>query len=93
MEQWFQWCEFEVVLYDNYVEGQLVLFTVYVNGMLMIETPSSIDIVVADLRPLFAIKDLERVSYLLNIQVKYKPGVIMCLSQTAYIDRMCGNLE
>ena len=55
MEQWFQWCEFEVVLYDDYVEGQLVLFTVYVNGMLTIETPSSIDIVVADLRPLFAL--------------------------------------
>ena len=88
VEQGFQRCAYDVGLYYQYVDQRIVLVTVYVDDMLIIGTPSDIDNIIAGLRERFVLKDLGRVSYLLGMEVHYRPGVILCLSQTAYIDRM-----
>ena len=75
-------------LYDQYVYERIVLVTVYVDDMLITGTPSDIDKTIAVLRKPFELKDLRRVSCFLGMEVHYTPGVILCLSQTAYIDRM-----
>ena len=88
MEQGFRRCAYDVGLYSQYVTERIILVTVYVDDMLIIGTPSDIGNTIADLRKRFVLKDLGRVSYLLGMEVHYRPGVILCLSQTAYIDRM-----
>ena len=75
-------------LYSRYVEGPIVLVTVYVDDMPILGTSSSIDVVVDNLRACCASKDIGRVPCLFHMEVKYEPGVMLCLSQTVSIDRM-----
>ena len=60
----------------------------YVNDILIIGTPSKIDQVISEIREHFVLKDMGRVTYLLGMDVQYEPGVLLCLSQTAYIDHV-----
>jgi len=70
-----------------YIDGRVVLVTVYVDDMMVIGKPHDIDGVI-ELRQKFVMKDLGRVKHLLSMEIHYEPGVMLCLSQSAYIDRV-----
>ena len=80
MKQGFQRCAFDVGLYYKCVEWRIVLTTVFVDDIMIIGNPGSIDAMIANLRTCFALADLGRVSYLLKMEVRYEPGVMLCLS-------------
>ncbi|POM65706.1 Polyprotein [Phytophthora palmivora] len=84
----FRRCAFDVGLYVKYIDGSIVLVTVYVDDMMVIGKPGDIDAVIDELRKNFVMKDLGRVKHLLSMEMHYEPGVMLCLSQTAYIDRL-----
>ncbi|KAE9015084.1 hypothetical protein PR002_g14033 [Phytophthora rubi] len=44
--------------------------------------------VIEELRQKFVMKDLGRVKHLLSMEIHYEPGRTLCLSQSAYIDRL-----
>ncbi|GMF32442.1 unnamed protein product [Phytophthora fragariaefolia] len=83
----FRRCAFDVGLYVRYTDGRLVLVTVYVNDMMVIGNPCDIDTVIEELRQKFEMKDLGCVKHLLSMEIHYEPEVMLCLSQSAYIDR------
>ncbi|POM59071.1 putative transposable element [Phytophthora palmivora] len=83
----FHRCAFNGVLYVKYIDGRIVLVTVYVDDTMVIGKPGNIDAVIEELRQTFVMMDLGRVKHLLSKQIHYEPGVMLCLSQTAYIDR------
>ncbi|KAE9298600.1 hypothetical protein PF001_g15852 [Phytophthora fragariae] len=84
----FRRCAFDVGLYVRYIYGRIVLVTVYVDDMMVIGKPHDIDSVIEELRQRFVMKDLGRVKHLLSMEIHYEPGRILCLSQSAYIDRL-----
>ncbi|POM75357.1 LOW QUALITY PROTEIN: Reverse transcriptase, RNA-dependent DNA polymerase domain containing hypothetical protein [Phytophthora palmivora] len=49
---------------------------------------SDIHNVVLELSAKFEINDLSRVKHLLDMEINFELGVILCLSQTAYVERM-----
>ena len=65
----------------------------YVDDMLITGTPSDIDKSIAGLRKPFVLKDLGRVSCFLRMEVHFRPGVILCRSQAAYIDRTLHKIQ
>ncbi|KAE8875946.1 hypothetical protein PF003_g39908 [Phytophthora fragariae] len=84
----FKRSTFDVGLYYKQVNGRILLVAVYVDDMLIIGQTSDIDKLIADLQAEFSIKDLGRVHHFLGMEVQYHPGVVLCLSQTAYIDKL-----
>jgi hypothetical protein len=84
----FRRCAFDVGLYVRYIDGRVVLVTVYVDDMMVIGKPHDIDGVIEELRQKFVMKDLGRVKHLLSMEIHYEPGVMLCLSQSPYIDRV-----
>ncbi|KAE8965239.1 hypothetical protein PR001_g28792 [Phytophthora rubi] len=84
----FKRSTFDVGLYYKQVNGRILLVAVYVDDMLIIGQTSDIDKLIADLQAEFSTKDLGRVHHFLGMEVQYHPGVVLCLSQTAYIDKL-----
>jgi hypothetical protein len=88
VELGFKRCAHDVGLYVKYIDGRIVLVTVYVDDMVIVGKTSDIDAVIEALRLKFTMKDLGRVRHLLSMEIHYEPGVMLCLSQSAYIDRL-----
>ncbi|POM69814.1 Uncharacterized protein PHPALM_13866 [Phytophthora palmivora] len=86
-------CVFDVGLYYKWIEDRIVIITVYVDDKMIIGTREDIDQVKKMLRARFSIKDLGRVHYLLGMEVHYEPGVLLCLTQTAYIDKILSRFK
>ncbi|KAE8892545.1 hypothetical protein PF005_g6984 [Phytophthora fragariae] len=84
----FRRCAFDVGLYVRYIDGRIVLVTVYVDDMMVIGKPHDIDSVIEEFRQKFVMKDLGRVKHLLSMEIYFEPGRTLCLSQSAYIDRL-----
>ncbi|POM81882.1 Integrase catalytic core protein [Phytophthora palmivora] len=67
-----------------------IYLTVYVDDIVIAADPRDI------VKVKFRLKDLGRVKHLLGIEINYKPGKLLCISQTAYLERMlakCGLAE
>ncbi|POM74659.1 Uncharacterized protein PHPALM_8350, partial [Phytophthora palmivora] len=64
------------------------MVTVYVDDMMVVGMLSDIDSVIEELRLKFVMKDLGRVKHLLSMEIVYEPGVLLCLSQSAYIEQL-----
>ncbi|KAE9289052.1 hypothetical protein PR003_g25654 [Phytophthora rubi] len=84
----FKRCAYDVGLYVKYVDGRIVIVTVYVDDMMIVGKTKDIDAVIEALRLKFTMKDLGRVRHLLSMEIHYEPGVMLCLSQTAYINEL-----
>ncbi|KAE8911264.1 hypothetical protein PF005_g21947 [Phytophthora fragariae] len=56
--------------------------------MMIVSKTKDIDAVIEALRLKFTMKDLGRVRHLLSMEIHYEPGVMLCLSQTAYINEL-----
>lgn len=81
-------CVYDVGLYLKFADGRVVFVTVYVDDMMLAGRLDDINRLLLALRIRFIMKDLERVRYLLAMEIHYEPGVLLCLSQTAYIDQV-----
>ncbi|KAJ8558701.1 hypothetical protein ON010_g8751 [Phytophthora cinnamomi] len=79
---------FDVGLYYKYIDGRITLITVYVDDIIIVGKPHDIDQVIADLMVEYSLKDLGRVCHFLGMEVHYEPGELLCISQTAYIDKI-----
>jgi hypothetical protein len=65
-----------------------VYVTVYVDDLLIAGKKEDIESVIGEISEKFALKNLGRVKHLLAMEVNYVPGKLLCISQTAYIDRV-----
>ncbi|KAF4144606.1 Reverse transcriptase (RNA-dependent DNA polymerase) [Phytophthora infestans] len=65
-----------------------MFLTVYVDDIIIAGIPNDIEEVILQLADWFKLKDLGRVRHLLGMEVNYMPGRMVCLSQTAYIERL-----
>ncbi|POM70483.1 Hypothetical protein PHPALM_13066 [Phytophthora palmivora] len=84
----FRRSAFDVGLYVKHIDGRIIMVTVYVDDMMVVGMLSDIDSVIEDLRLKFVMKDLGRVKHLLSMEIVYEPGVLLCLSQSAYIEQL-----
>ncbi|KAJ8566648.1 hypothetical protein ON010_g6474 [Phytophthora cinnamomi] len=84
----FVQCTYDAGVYWRRRAGRVVFLTIYVDDIVLAGVTSDIDKVVAELAAQFKLKDLGRVRHLLGMEVNYKPGKMVCLSQTAYIERL-----
>ncbi|KAE9058730.1 hypothetical protein PF010_g30891 [Phytophthora fragariae] len=71
----------------------MIYLTVYVDDIVIAAKPADIETVVRQLSARFEVKDLGRVKHLLGMEINFQPGVILCLSQTAYIERMAAHFR
>jgi hypothetical protein len=84
----FVQCTFDAGVYWRRRAGRVVFLTVYVDDIVIAGVPADIDEVVGALAARFKLKGLGSVSHLLGMEVNYRPGRMLCLSQTAYIERL-----
>ncbi|OWZ03552.1 polyprotein [Phytophthora megakarya] len=84
----FKKCTFDAGVYWKVGVHNKIFLTVYVDDIVIAANAKDIAGVVAALGTKFKLKDLGRVKHLLGMEINYKPGEILCISQTAYIDRM-----
>ncbi|POM60075.1 Uncharacterized protein PHPALM_31113 [Phytophthora palmivora] len=85
-------CVFDVGLYYKWIEDRIVMITVYVDDIMIFGTREDIG-QKKMLRARFSIKDLGRVHHLLGMEVHYEPGVLLCLTHTAYIDKILSRFK
>ncbi|KAE8902883.1 hypothetical protein PF003_g12850 [Phytophthora fragariae] len=71
----------------------MIYLTVYVDDIIIAAKSADIDIVVHELATKFEVKDLGRVKHLLGMEINFEPGVILCMSQTAYVERMASRFR
>jgi hypothetical protein len=88
IELGFMQCTFDAGVYWRRRAGRVVFLTVYVDDIVIAGVPADIDAVVGELAARFKLKNLGRVHHLLGMEVNNKPGRMLCLSQTAYIERL-----
>ncbi|KAE8990345.1 hypothetical protein PR001_g21510 [Phytophthora rubi] len=88
VELGFVQCTFDAGVYWRRRADRVVFLTVYVDDIILAGVPADIDEVVAQLAARFKLKDLGRVHHLLGMKVHYRPGRMLTLSQTAYIERL-----
>ncbi|KAG3081391.1 hypothetical protein PI124_g10132 [Phytophthora idaei] len=62
----------------------MVYLTVYVDGIV---------IAARQLSAKLEVKDLGRVKHLLGMEINFEPGVILCTSQTAYVERLASRFR
>ncbi|OWY94108.1 hypothetical protein PHMEG_00036258 [Phytophthora megakarya] len=84
----FKKCIFDAVVYWKIGEHNKIFLTVYVDDILIAADPRDIPYVIAALGEKFKLKDLGRVRHLLEMEINYKSGKLLCISQTTYIERM-----
>ncbi|POM58564.1 putative transposable element [Phytophthora palmivora] len=84
----FKKCTFDAGVYWKVGDYNKIYLTVYVDDIVIAADPRDIVKVVAALSRKFRLKDLGRVKHLLGMEINYKPGKLLCISQTAYIERM-----
>jgi hypothetical protein len=65
----------------------VVYLTVYVDELLVVGKMEGITVMIADLAKKFKLKDLGRVHNFLGMEVNYKPGALICMSQKVYIEQ------
>ncbi|KAG2804899.1 hypothetical protein PC111_g18058 [Phytophthora cactorum] len=88
IELGFVQCGFDAGVYWRRRNGRLMFLTVYVDDIVIAGVTSDIDDVIHQLALRFKLKNLGRVRHLLGMEVNYLPGRMVCLSQTAYIERL-----
>ncbi|KAG2883847.1 hypothetical protein PC116_g25399 [Phytophthora cactorum] len=71
----------------------MIYLTVYVDGIVIAAKLSDIEIVARELSAKLEVKDLGRVKHLLGMEINFKPGVILCTSQTAYVERLASRFR
>ncbi|POM69565.1 Integrase catalytic core protein [Phytophthora palmivora] len=79
---------FDAGVYWKVGDYNKIYLTVYVDDIVIAADPRDIVKVVDALSRKFRLKDLGRVKHLLGMEINYKPGKLLCISQTAYIERM-----
>ncbi|KAG2789812.1 hypothetical protein PC116_g9315 [Phytophthora cactorum] len=84
----FTQCVFDAGVYYRQGAYGMIYLTVYVDDIVIAAKPMDIQVVVQELGAKFALKDLGRVKHLLGMEINFIPGVIACLSQTAYVERL-----
>jgi hypothetical protein len=84
----FKQCAFDVGLYQRWQDGRVVYVTVYVDDLLIAGKKEDIKSVIGELSDKFALKNLGKVKHLLAMEVNYVSDKLLCISQTAYIDRV-----
>ncbi|KAE9233117.1 hypothetical protein PF004_g9734 [Phytophthora fragariae] len=93
VELQFVQCVFDAGVYYRNGTHSLIYLTVYVDDIVIAAKPADIEIVVRELSARFEVKDLGRVKHLLGMEVNFQPGVILCLSQTAYVERLATRFQ
>ncbi|GMF18665.1 unnamed protein product [Phytophthora fragariaefolia] len=84
----FRKCTFDAGVYYKMGDHNKIFLTVYVDDIVIAADPRDVKKVVEALGKKFKIKNLGRVKYLLGMEINYVPGKILCISQTAYIERL-----
>lgn len=69
-------------------EHNKIFLTVYVDDIVIVTDSRDITEVVNALAQKFRLKDLGRVKHLLGMEINYRPGKMLYISQTAYVERM-----
>ncbi|KAE9356332.1 hypothetical protein PR003_g2374 [Phytophthora rubi] len=84
----FRQCVFDSGIYYREGTSGIVYLTVYVDDIIIAAKSSDIEIVVRELSAKFEVKILGQVRHLLGMEINFEPGVILCMSQTAYVERI-----
>ncbi|KAE9007221.1 hypothetical protein PF005_g14420 [Phytophthora fragariae] len=84
----FTQCTYDLGIYWKQGRVSVVYLTVYVDDLLLAGKMEDISVVILELAKKFKLKDLGRVHNFLGMEVNYKLGSFICLSQTAYIERL-----
>ncbi|GMF60992.1 unnamed protein product [Phytophthora fragariaefolia] len=84
----FKKCTFDAGVYYKMGDHNKIFLSVYVDDIVITADPRDVKKVVEALGKKYNIKNLGRVKYLLGVEINYVPGKILCISQTAYIERL-----
>ncbi|POM62996.1 Integrase catalytic core protein [Phytophthora palmivora] len=84
----FKKCTFDAGVHWKMGNFNKTFLTVYVDDIIIAAYPRDIENVVTALANKFRLKDLGLVRHLLGMIITLIPGKMLCISQTAYIDRM-----
>ncbi|POM63401.1 LOW QUALITY PROTEIN: Polyprotein [Phytophthora palmivora] len=84
----FKKCTFDAGVYWKLGDYNKIYLTVYVDDIVIVADPRDIVKVVDALSRKFRLKDVGRVKHFLGMEINYKPGKLLCISQTAYSERM-----
>ncbi|GMF15570.1 unnamed protein product [Phytophthora fragariaefolia] len=84
----FKKCTFDAGVYYKMGDNNKFSLTVSVDAIVIAADPRDVEKVVEALGKQFKLRDLGRVKHLLGIEINFVPGKILCISQTAYIERM-----
>lgn len=71
----------------------IIFYTAYVDDIVIAAKSMGIQAVLQELKAKFELKDYGRVKHLLGMEISFIPGVIVCLSQTAYMERLAAKLN
>lgn len=84
----FKRTKMDAGVYVRTVGENKIFVTVYVDDLLIVGTESDIEMVLAELRSKFKIKDLGNVKHLLGMEITYVRGHMLTISQKGYCEKI-----
>ncbi|POM77640.1 putative transposable element [Phytophthora palmivora] len=88
LELGFEKCTFDAGIYYKKGDKNMIYVTVYVDDLVIVGETDDINKLVKELGATYPLKDLGRVRFLLGMEINFEPGKMLCISQTAYVDRL-----
>ncbi|POM71561.1 Integrase catalytic core protein [Phytophthora palmivora] len=84
----FEKCTFDAGIYYKKGDKNIIYVTVYADDLVIVGETDDINNLVKELGATSPPKDLGRVRFLLGMEINFEPGKMLCISLTAYVDRL-----